>query len=64
MAIKHTILTKNGKAKSLLLTRGKAIKIHCTECCGYELNPKDCEIENCALYPFRGKSMAGISNPT
>lgn len=57
MAIKHKILTENGKLKEVVLTRTKAIKIHCTQCCGYgEVHPKDCDIEDCPLFPFRGKS--------
>jgi len=61
--IEHTIRTKGGELKKVKLTRSKAIKIHCTECCGYEYHPKECEIKECPLFPYRGKSEAGISNP-
>lgn len=54
---KHKIRTKSGKLLELELSRALAIKIHCTECMGYEGNPKECGIEECALYPFRGKSL-------
>ena len=39
-------------------TRGKAIKLFCTECCGWESLPKDCGIKTCPLYPYRGRSLA------
>lgn len=60
--VEHTIRTRDGKLKKIKLARTKAIKIHCTECCGYEYHPKECEIKECALWPFRGKSKAGLSN--
>lgn len=61
--VKHKVKHKNGEVIELNLTRAKAIKVFCTECCGYEYNPKECEIQNCALWPYRGKSEACISNP-
>ncbi len=36
-------------------TRRKAIRAICTECMGFEGNPRDCEEIGCALFPFRGK---------
>lgn len=54
---KHKIKTKSGKLLELELSRTLAIKIHCTECMGYEGNPMECDIKECALYPFRGKSL-------
>jgi len=57
--VEHTIRTRDGKKKKVNLGRAKAIKMHCTECCGFEYHPKECEIENCSLWKFRGKSRAG-----
>jgi hypothetical protein len=59
--MKHRVHTKGG----LLLEiddyiRSKAIRLHCTECLGWDVNPRDCVSVNCALYPFRGKSNAAL----
>ncbi len=62
--LKHKIKHKDGTEISVSLTRGKAIKIFCTQCCGYEYHPSECEITDCALWPYRGKSLVAISNPT
>lgn len=40
------------------LTRARAIKLHCTECMGWEGHPRDCTSPLCALYPYRGKMFA------
>lgn len=63
--MKHQIRHKNsGYNENIKLvtvdkwTRSKAIKAFCTECLGYETHPKDCTSVNCALYTFRGKSLA------
>jgi hypothetical protein len=61
-SFEHIIRTKSGELKKVKLTRTKAIKIHCTECCGYEYHPKECEIKLCPLWLFRGKSWAGLSD--
>lgn len=58
--VKHKIIKKDRTLKEMNLTRGIAIKIYCTECCGYEYNPKECDIKTCALWPFRGKSLAAF----
>lgn len=54
----HTVRGAYGNVIELTLNRGKAIKVHCTECMGFESSPVDCESKLCALWPFRGKSMA------
>ena len=55
MAVKHKIRTKAGKTKDVELTRGKAIKLFCQECVGWDLKEvKNCTDEKCPLYPFRG----------
>jgi hypothetical protein len=54
MAVKHEIRTKNGKTKTVNLTRGRAIKLFCEECMGWI--PKEvlyCTDKKCPLYPFR-----------
>lgn len=57
MSIKHKVKIKNGGLKEFVLTRQKAIAMHCTQCCGYgEVHPKECGIEDCPLFPFRAKN--------
>lgn len=63
----HEVKTMEGK---LLMVEGLtpklAIKLFCTECFGYEGNPKKlCTSTHCALFPFRGQSrLARQSDPT
>ena len=54
----HTVRTKDGGTISLTITRAKAIKLHCTECMGFEGDPKGCTSPKCALFPYRGKTLA------
>lgn len=54
---KHTIRTKDGEKTEVQLNRGKAIKAMCTECMGFESDPKECTDKNCPLYPWRGKIL-------
>jgi hypothetical protein len=35
MAVEHTIIQKDGKHRTLMLTRGRAIRQKCLECCGW-----------------------------
>lgn len=58
--IKHTIRTRKGGLKEVGLTRQRAIKAHCTECCGWETHPNDCTDDNCALYHWRGRSLLDL----
>ena len=53
----HTIRTADGGTITTELNRGKAIKAMCTECMGFETNPKECTSKLCPLYPWRGKIM-------
>lgn len=63
--MKHTIRARHGGTIEVDLFRSKAIKIHCTECCGWgEFHPKDCTDKLCALYPFRGISQASYGRET
>ena len=56
----HRIRTKDGGTVVIKnYARAKAIKLHCTCCCGYEeMNPRDCPDKLCPLWPFRGKNLA------
>lgn len=59
--VSHTIRTNSadGKGRKTIngYTKSLAIKAHCTECMGFESNPADCTSVNCALYPFRKKTL-------
>ena len=54
----HTVRTKDGGQKALNYGRKQAILLHCTECLGWEIHPRDCTSPLCPLYPFRGQTMA------
>ena len=54
--MRHIVRAADGRGVELNLTRGLAIKVHCTECMGYEESPAECTSANCALYPYRGKT--------
>lgn len=58
--MKHTIRDSANQQVTLDYTIGTAIKLFCTECCGWETHPKDCGQNLCPLYPFRGRSMLSI----
>lgn len=49
-SINETVEIKN-------YTRGKAIKIFCTECLGWGDHPNDCTSTLCPLFPFRGRTL-------
>ena len=59
--VMHTIRTKDGGTKEVDLFRAQAVKVHCTECMGWDENPSGCTSTKCALFPFRGKSMLAVS---
>lgn len=54
--ISHVVLCGDGKFKQIdNYTTLKAIKIMCTECMGFECDPrKECTSKKCPLYPFVG----------
>ena len=57
--MKHTVRHRNGKTTVIdNYTRGKAIKLMCSECMGFESHPKDCTDPLCPLFPYRGITMA------
>jgi hypothetical protein len=51
------IKTRSGKMKRVKLSRAMAIKCQCMECMVWETNPKDCEITECPLYLYRGRTL-------
>jgi hypothetical protein len=57
--VRHTVRTRDGGTKTMKVTRGLAIKLHCTECMG-DNHPDDCTSKLCALYPFRGITRAAL----
>lgn len=61
-SVTHTVRTnkKGGGGRKTIegYTKGLAIRLHCTECLGFEGDPKDCTSPNCALFPFRKKTYA------
>jgi len=66
--ITHTARTNhpNGAGKVTIegYNRALAIKIHCTECMGHETDPRECTSPNCALFPFRKKTLAAYEKGT
>jgi len=56
--VEHEIRTRDGGTKKIKYGRKKAIKLCCTECLGWEIDPEDCPCILCPLYPFRGKTLA------
>lgn len=57
--VTHTVRTKDGGRKTMKITRGLAIKLHCTECMG-DNHPSDCTSKLCPLHPFRGITRAAM----
>lgn len=55
---KHTIRTQDGGTITLDYARSQAIKLHCTECLGWETHPQKCTATLCPLFPFRGQTLA------
>ena len=61
---KHTVRDSAGGLVEIgKYTRGKAIKLMCTECMGHKASDvKDCQSPNCPLFPFRGPSRAAYAS--
>ena len=36
----------------------KAVKLKCSDCCGFESDPRECIDKLCPLWPFRGYTIA------
>jgi len=61
--VSHIVRSRSGENIAINgMTRGKAIKLFCTECLGWESNPADCTAPLCPLFPYRGKTMASQGN--
>ena len=54
---RHTMRTNTNGRVTLLLNRKIAIQAKCTECMGWEGNPKECTAVLCPLFPFRGRTL-------
>ena len=55
----HTVRHKDGGTITVEgYTRGKAVRLMCTECLGFETNPSECTSVLCPLYPFRRVTYA------
>ena len=54
----HTVRTRDGGEKAIKMGRRLAIFLMCTECLGWEGQPKDCTSPLCPLFPFRGATRA------
>lgn len=58
----HTIRHKDGgKITIQNYSIFKAVKLNCSECCGFESDPRECIDKLCPLWPFRDYT---ISNRT
>ena len=57
MAVSHTVRTRDGGKKALRYGRKQAIKLFCTECLGWESDPRECTAPLCPLFPFRGRTL-------
>ena len=56
--VHHTVRTRDGGMKEIInMTPRQAIKIFCTECMGWDTDPKNCTATHCALYPLRGRTL-------
>ena len=59
MTVKHTIRTADGRTQEVELTRGKAIRLNCLECCNWQSREvRLCVCILCALYPYRMGSVS------
>ena len=58
LKVTHTVRMRDGTTKALTYGRNMAIKLLCTECLGFEGDPKDCTCPLCPVYPFRGRTLA------
>jgi len=54
MPVMHRIKTAQNSTREVSLTRGKAIRFFCVECCGWSwAEAKRCPAETCPLWPYR-----------
>lgn len=57
--VKHTVRTADGGLTTIEpYPRGLSIKVMCSECLGWEGNPKaECASPLCPLYPYRRRTL-------
>ena len=54
MSVKHRVQVNETETEERDLTPTKAIRLKCLECSAWAASEvKDCNIRDCALYPFR-----------
>ena len=54
MPVMHRIKTPQNGTREVSLTRGKAIRLFCAECCGWSwAEARRCPAETCPLWPYR-----------
>ena len=55
----HTVRTADGGTRTFArYGRKLAVSCHCTECCGFELDPAGCTSPLCPLFPYRARTLA------
>lgn len=66
--MKHELRINGDEREGLITienyTRGKAIRLMCTECMGYEENPIDCTSNHCPLFPYRKRTYMAFKSET
>ena len=61
----HTIRHKDGGTitiKNYSIT--KAVRLNCSECCGFEDDPRKCPDKLCPLFPFKDYTMLNRTRAT
>jgi len=58
--VRHTVRTMDGGEKTLLLSRRQAMSLMCTECMGWDSDPKLCTVKLCPLWPWRQRTRVGM----
>jgi hypothetical protein len=54
----HTVRHKDGGTVTIKnYTISKAIKLNCSECCGFDDDPRKCPDKLCPLFPFKDYTM-------
>ena len=54
MSVKHTIRTKDGGRRDVVITPLRAIRLYCLECCGWQVREvRLCVANECPLWPYR-----------
>jgi len=59
--MEHSVRHKQGGKVTIdNYSRAMAIRLQCTECMGWESDPKGCTANICPLFPFRGISKLNV----